>query len=136
MPTHTFDAAHRGIRSRPLVFALLPAASAVFIAAGAPSGARTARQPTAPVGEWRCRSYSSVTRLLLTTRFTLRSDGTYDAAGDRGRWSYDARSGRITWLEGQHTTLYSDTRLSVDKQGLPVITTTIGKRTYRCLPAR
>ena len=72
--------------SRPLALVallLLPAAPA-------------ARQPGALAGEWSCRSYSSATRLLLTTRFTLRADGTYEAAGDRGRWTYDAPSGRIS----------------------------------------
>ena len=113
----------------------LPVAPLTPLAAGL-LAALAAAQPGALAGEWRCRSYAATTGILHTTRFTLRADGTYEAAGDRGRWSYDAASGRITWLEGKHTALYADTRTEVDRQGQRIIVSKIGKRTYRCLPAR
>lgn len=55
---------------------------------------------TVPIGRYSCSMFISGTGLVSNGEFTLNPNGAYERGGSRGRYSYAAATGRVTFQGG------------------------------------
>lgn len=73
---------------------------------------------------------------VAVLKFTLRGDGKYEAAHGRGRYSFEAATNQIEWLDGPHRGAYTKTEVGKRSNGAPKIGLVVNKRYYGCYMAK
>jgi hypothetical protein len=69
---------------------------------------------------------------VVVHKFTLGTDGTYEASNARGTYSFDPATKAITWLAGPHLGTVTKTELSQRANGAPSIGFVLSNRYYGC----
>jgi hypothetical protein len=65
-------------------------------------------------------------------KFSLKADGTYETAAGNGRYTFDAGTKSLTWLDGPHAKILSKTELGHRDNGAPTIGLLRSNRYYGC----
>jgi hypothetical protein len=68
----------------------------------------------------------------VVIKFTLRADGTYEAANGSGHYSFRAADKTIDWLDGLHRQSFTNTKLSRRSNGAPSLSVIANRRYYGC----
>jgi len=102
--------------------------------------------PEQYAGNWVCQTFQPGYNILLphqtnptTTpstvlvlKFSLKTDGVYEAADSKGHYSFDSATKAITWLDGPHQKAFTKTLLGKSKNGEPNMGFVFNKRYYGC----
>ncbi len=102
--------------------------------------------PEQYAGNWVCQTFQPGYNILLphqtnptTTpstvmvlKFSLKTDGVYEAAGSKGHYSFDSATKAITWLDGPHQKTFTKTQTGKRKNGEPSLEFILNKRYYGC----
>lgn len=112
--------------------------------------------PEQYAGRWICQSvapgynlrppYADTSRPMtdkMTTpstvaviKFSLKTDGTYEAANAKGHYSFNPATKAITWLDGLHQKTFTKTQIGKRSNGAPKMGFTMLKRYWGChMPA-
>ena len=108
--------------------------------------------PEQYAGNWVCQTFMPGYNILMpgadmsqpqtnTTRtpstvavlkFSLRTDGVYEASNAKGRYSFDSATKAITWLDGPHQKTFTKTEIGKRENGAPKMGFVLNKRYYGC----
>ena len=108
--------------------------------------------PEQYAGNWVCQTYMPGYNILLpnadmsqpqtnktTTpstvavlKFSLRTDGVYEATNAKGHYSFDTATKAITWLDGPHQKSITKTQIGKRENGAPKMGFVLNKRYYGC----
>jgi hypothetical protein len=69
-------------------------------------------------------------------RFSVKTDGTYVVAAAAGRYAFNAATNAITWLDGPHQNVLTQTQLGRRDNGAPKMEFLSNKRRYGCYIAK
>jgi hypothetical protein len=67
---------------------------------------------------------------VAALKFSLRSDGTYEASNARGHYVFDPATKAITWLDGPHQKAMTKTQIGKRDNGAPKLGFVMNKRYY------
>jgi hypothetical protein len=108
--------------------------------------------PEQYAGNWVCQTYQpgynltrphgdpsqpytdkfSTSSTVAVLKFSLKSDGTYEASNSGGHYSFDSATKAITWLDGPHQNAITKTEIGNRENGAPKIGFVLNKRYYGC----
>jgi hypothetical protein len=69
---------------------------------------------------------------VLVLKFSLRTDGTYEASNTKGHYSFDSATKAIIWLDGPHQKTITKTQIGERENGASKIGFVLNKRYYGC----
>ena len=119
---------------------------------GSAENQRAKGVPEQYAGNWVCQTYVPGYNILLpnadmaqpqtsktTTpstvavlKFSLRTDGVYEASNAKGHYSFDPATKAITWLDGPHQKTFTKTQIGKRENGAPKMGFVLNKRYYGC----
>jgi len=126
-----------------IVFCIAPQAQTQK---GSSENQRPKGVPEQYAGNWVCQTFQPGYNILLpnqttntTTpstvmvlKFSLKTDGVYEASGSKGHYSFDSATKGITWLDGPHQKTITKTQVGKRKNGEPSLEFIMNKRYYGC----
>jgi hypothetical protein len=68
-------------------------------------------------------------------KFSMRADGTYEAAGALGHYVFDRATSEIRWIDGPHQQAFTRTQLGRRDNGAPKMGFVFKQRYYGCFIA-
>jgi hypothetical protein len=118
---------------------------------GVTENQRTKGVPEPYAGDWVCQTYQpgynivrphadqsqpqtdkmSTPSTVVIRKFSLRTDGTYEASNTQGHYSFDSATKAITWLDGPHQKAIK-TQIGKRENGAPKIGFVLNERYYGC----
>jgi hypothetical protein len=119
---------------------------------GSAENKRTKGVPEQYAGNWVCQTYTpgynillpnadmsqpqtnkaSTPSTVLVLKFSLRTDGVYEASNAKGHYSFDSATKAITWLDGPHQKTITKTQIGKRENGAPKMGFVLNKRYYGC----
>jgi hypothetical protein len=69
---------------------------------------------------------------VVVLKFSLGTDGVYEASKAKGHYSFDSATKGITWLDGPHQKTFTKTQLGKRDNGAPSMGFVLNKRYYGC----
>lgn len=69
---------------------------------------------------------------VAVLKFSIRTDGTYEAPNTRGHYAFDPETKAITWLDGLHHQSFTKTQVGKRENGAPKMGFVLNKRYYGC----
>jgi hypothetical protein len=69
---------------------------------------------------------------VAVLKFSLRTDGVYEATNAKGHYSFDTATKAITWLDGPHQKSITKTQVGGRENGAPKMGFVLNKRYYGC----
>jgi hypothetical protein len=102
--------------------------------------------PEQYVGSWVCQTFrpgynlflphstnmATTPSTVIVQKFSLRADGIYETANAMGHYSFDPATNVITWLDGLHKEVLTQTRLGERKNGEASVGFVLNRRHYGC----
>ena len=73
---------------------------------------------------------------VAVLKFSLRTDGVYEASNAKGHYSFDSETKAITWLDGPHQKTFTKTQIGKRENGAPKMGFTLNKRYYGCFMSK
>jgi hypothetical protein len=136
--------------------AVVSVAPVVNAQKGSAENQRAKGVPEQYAGNWVCQTYVPGYNILLpnadmsqpqtnktTTpstvavlKFSLRTDGVYEASNAKGHYSFDPATNAITWLDGPHQKTITKTQIGKRESGAPKMGFVLNKRYYGCFMPR
>jgi hypothetical protein len=139
-----------------VLFAVISSAPAVEAQKGNTESLRPKGVPEQYAGNWVCQTYQPGYNVLrphadlsqpqtdtmrtpstvVVVKFSLRTDGTYEASNTKGHYSFDSATKAITWLDGPHQNAITKTQIGKRENGAPKIGFVLNKRYYGCFMSK
>lgn len=69
---------------------------------------------------------------VAVMKFSIRTDGTYEAPNTKGHYAFDPETKAITWLDGLHHQTFTKTQVGKRESGAPKMGFVLNKRYYGC----
>jgi hypothetical protein len=108
--------------------------------------------PTEYAGDWICQTFmpgysivpphadlsqpqtnrATTPATVSILRFSVKTDGTYVAAAATGRYAFNAATKAITWVDGPHQSVLTQTQLGRRDNGAPKMEFLSNQRRYGC----
>jgi len=112
--------------------------------------------PEQYAGNWVCQTYMPGYNILLPNadmsqpqtnktstpstvavlKFSLKTDGVYEASNAKGHYSFDPATKAITWLDGPHQKSITKTQIGKRDNGAPKMGFVLNKRYYGCFMSK
>ena len=73
---------------------------------------------------------------VVVLKFSLRTDGVYEASNGKGRYSFDSAKKAIAWLDGPHQKTITKTEIGKRENGAPKMGFVLNKRYYGCFMSK
>jgi len=94
------------------------------------------RPPNADLSEPMTDKITTPSKVAVM-KFSLKEDGTYEAANAKGHYAFDPETKAISWLDGQHQKTFTKTQIGKRPNGAPKIGFIMLKRYWGCfMPER
>jgi hypothetical protein len=123
---------------------------------GSPEIQRAKGVPEQYAGNWVCQTFMPGYNILLPNadmsqpqtnktstpstvavlKFSLRTDGVYEASNAKGHYSFDSATKAITWLDGPHQKTITKTQIGKRENGAPKMGFVLNKRYYGCFMSK
>jgi len=112
--------------------------------------------PEQYAGNWVCQTYMPGYNILLPNadmsqpqtnkasapstvavlKFSLKTDGVYEASNAKGHYSFDPATKAITWLDGPHQKSITKIQIGKRENGAPKMGFVLNKRYYGCFMSK
>lgn len=79
---------------------------------------------------------ASTPSTVVVLKFSLRTDGVYEASSGKGHYSFDSEKKAITWLDGPHQKTITKTQIGKRENGAPKMGFVLNKRYYGCFMSK
>ena len=130
--------------------AVVSVAPVVKAQEGSVENQRAKGVPEQYAGNWVCQTYMPGYNILLPSadmsqpqtnktttpstvavlKFSLRTDGVYEASNAKGHYSFNPATKAITWLDGPHQKSITKTQIGKRENGAPKMGFVLNKRYY------
>ena len=136
--------------------AVVSSAPVVRAQKGSAENQRAKGVPEQYAGNWVCQTYMPGYNILLPNadmsqpqtnktstpstvavlKFSLKTDGVYEASNAKGHYSFDPATKAITWLDGPHQKSITKTQIGKRDNGAPKMGFVLNKRYYGCFMSK